>query len=168
MIAEWVKNYESRENTGVLFWDLSAAFDTLNIDILCKKLKIYGADDRSVNFIRSFLSNRRQQVQVGDKLSETKTTSIGCPQGSLLSPLLFLIYIADVDLWVREMKVRGYADDTASSVSSPDLDKVIKSLEADGERMLHFMASNDLVANPEKTGLLIIRTPGACRSERTV
>ena len=168
MISDWVKNHETNEHTGVLLWDLSAAFDTLDVNILCQKLKLYGANDRAVRLLNSFLTNRRQQVRIGDTLSEIKTTSIGCPQGSLLSPLLFLVYVADVEHWVQNMKIRGYADDTASSVHSPDIDKVTAELESNGGKILRFMASNMLVANPDKTGLLIIRARGTTQDTRSI
>jgi len=157
MIAEWSKAHEENKTTGVLLWDLSCAFDTIDPNLLCSKLEIYGVKDRSIRWFKSFLTNRKQTVQVGSSLSEPGTLSVGCPQGSLLSPLLFLIYIADMELWVKHASIRGYADDTASSVSADVEDEVINKLETDADHVLKFMASNFLMANPKKTGFLLIR-----------
>ena len=64
MKQEWAENTEKDLITGILLWDLSAAFDTLSADILCAKLKIYGFNDRSCNWFNSFLTGRSQQVKI--------------------------------------------------------------------------------------------------------
>ena len=156
MVSEWTRAHEKGLSTGILLWDLSSAFDTIDVDLLCSKLGLYGVAERTVGWFRSFLTNRKQRVQVGSSTSEPKTVSIGCPQGSLLSPLLFLIYVADLELWVRDSVVSGYADDTATFVSDESDDTVIHKLEADAKRILGFMASNFLSANADKTGFLFI------------
>jgi len=82
--------------------------------------------------------------------------SVGSPQGSLLSPLIFLIYIADVELWVDDVSVHGYADDTQSSYSSENEEDIVTRLEESAKKMLTYMASNSLSANPKKTGFMMI------------
>ena len=67
---EWAENTERGEVTGVLFWDLSAVFDTLNTEIMCQKLKIYGCDQLTCNWFKSFLTGRRQVVKIGKTLSD--------------------------------------------------------------------------------------------------
>ena len=83
--------------------------------------------------------------------------SVGSPQGSLLSPLIFLIYIADVELWVDDVRVHGYADDTQSSYSSENEEDIVTRLEESAKKMLTYMASNSLSANPKKTEFMMIR-----------
>ena len=87
MVAEWSKAYEAGQTTGVLLWDLSSAFDTIDVNLLCKKLGIYGVAERTVGWFKSFLMAREQRVQIGDSTSQMQTISVGCPQSSLLSPL---------------------------------------------------------------------------------
>ena len=157
MVADWSSAYEDGLSTGVLLWDLSSAFDTIDVHLLCEKLSIYGLTHRSIAWFQSFLTMRQQRVQVGNEFSQPETISIGCPQGSLLSPLVFLIYIADLDQWVKNVNVRGYADDTISSISDTSEEIIIKKLEEDAGLILQFMASNFLSANPQKTGFLLIR-----------
>jgi len=158
MIAEWSQSYDANMNTGILLWDLSSAFDTIDIDVFCEKLVLFGVAHNSVSWFRSFLTNRKQIVEVGKGGSKPIYVSTGCPQGSLLSPLIFLIYIADMELWVNHASVRGYADDTATSVCARTEEEVISMLEADATRILKYMASNSLSASPKKTGFLFIRT----------
>ena len=150
IVTNIVKNYDNFKNTGLLLWDLSAAFDTIDVDLLCQKLAIYGVTDRSVRWFKSFLLDRKQRVQVGRGISGTASSSRGCPQGCLLSPLLFLIYIADMKLWMEKSTLCGYADDTSTSFGSSDEKEVINVLEKDAKNLLMFMASNSLAANPKK------------------
>jgi len=158
MVTQWAKNHEMGMHTGVLLWDLSAAFDTIDVETLCRKLSLFGVQRHSVDWFRSFLNERCQQVQVGNGLSDAAETSIGCPQGSLLSPLLFLIYVSDMQLWMDSADIHSYADDTSTSVSSKCETEVIRKLEYDAENFLRFTASNNPTANPDKTGFLFIRT----------
>ena len=153
---EWAENGEKDLITGILLWDLSAAFDTLNADILVAKLKIYGFDDNTCAWFNSFLNGRIQQVKIGSTLSNKSVLSSGVPQGGILSPIIFVIYGADMELWLKHSSAFTYADDTSSSVTGKTLDEVKKKLEEDADQVLKFMASNGLVANPSKTTLMIL------------
>lgn len=150
----------------MLLWDLSAAFDTLDKETFIKKLELYGFDESSVKWFSSYLSNRRQIVQIGEGRSEEIILKWGSPQGAILSPLIFTIYMADIELWMEHATMFGYADDTSTTVSGKNLNEVCQKLEEDSENVLKFMASNGLVANPDKTGLLIFRNKNKQHSEQ--
>ena len=105
--------------TGMLMLDLQKAFDTVDHDILCKKLKAMGI--KSVDWFRSYLSYRNQIVNVNDTESDPSLVTCGVPQGSILGPFLFLCYINDMELSISsECKLLLYADDSAILFSNKD------------------------------------------------
>ena len=156
MQKEWTENSENKKKTGILLWDLSAAFDTLDVDLLCKKLKIYGFDKLTCKWFSSFLTGRSQRVRIGNVLSERVFLTSGVPQGGILSPIIFIVYGADMSDWVCYSSLYGYADDTSSSICDEDLSEILRKLEIDADRILRFMASNGLVANPSKTTFMVL------------
>ena len=98
---KWAINTETKEVTGILLWDLSAAFDCLDSSILCDKLREYGVTENSIKWFNSFLTNRKQRVRIDDMLSSIENLTSGVPQGGILSPLLYIIYVADLQLWLN-------------------------------------------------------------------
>ena len=98
MHEQWIANKENKKQQAISFLDLSAAFDTISKDIICKKLKIFGCDETSVKWVYSYLSERSQQVMIGSTLSDPVELLLGSPQGSILSPTLFIILISDIEL----------------------------------------------------------------------
>ena len=95
-----------------VFVDFQKAFDTVNHKILLRKLEHYGIRGIANKWFSSYLSNRQQYVSIGGTNSETKPMLHGVPQGSVLGPLLFLIYINDLNKCIRFSTTRHFADDT--------------------------------------------------------
>ena len=93
---------------------------------------------------------------VGASLSEPVTTSVGSPQGAVLSPTCFLILIADIGLWSNS-KIFGYADDTSATLADNNMEVLIKSTEEEAQKILNVMAINRLKANDDKIAIIIIR-----------
>ena len=83
MQQNWTQNTEAKNMTGILLWDLSAAFDTLEAELLCKKLEIYGFTKKTVQWYKSFLSNRTQRVKIEDSVSGLVNLTSGVPQGGI-------------------------------------------------------------------------------------
>ena len=102
----------------IILYDLSAAFYTVPHQILVEKLRIYGFCQLTIRWIESYLSNRKQFVEVSGKRSCDQVINIGTPQGSRLSPLLFIILMADLNLWTEDSTLSNFADDTQSIIVS--------------------------------------------------
>ena len=120
MQKEWITNAEEGLMTGVLVWDLSSAFDTLDIDLFLKKLSLYGADTLTTNWFRSFLTGRTQRVRVNDSISTPLELVSGVPQGSILGPIIFTLYTADMELWLNTSNLLNFFDDTTNSWPQTD------------------------------------------------
>ncbi len=94
------------------YLDLSKAFDTLDHSILINKIKYYGINQNELNLFESYLRNRKQFVDIGGAKSEMLQISTGVPQGSVLGPLLFIIYMNDITFASNILKLLIYADDS--------------------------------------------------------
>ena len=102
---------ESKFTLGI-FIDLSKAFDTVDHKILTKKLELYGIKGCNLGWFESYLSNRKQFITYGDKQTNIETITCGVPQGSILGPLLFLIFVNDLHKVIKYLDPIMFADDT--------------------------------------------------------
>ena len=121
VIAHIYDNIYSNNHSSVLTLNLKKAFDRVNHNILLHKLEHYGIRGLGNKLLRSYLSNRIQAVSVNGKMSSFKSITCGVPQGSILGPLLFLIYINDLPNALLNQP-RLYADDTCLLISSPNIE----------------------------------------------
>ena len=124
--------------------------------MLLKKLAIYGADEITLDWFRSFLSKRTQRVRIGGTLSSPLGLETGVPQGGILSPIVFTLYTADMELWIKHSTLINFADDTTTYTTSKEARQIKDSLEEDANQVLKFMASNGLIANEAKTEFLLL------------
>ena len=138
----------------VLLYDLSSAFDTVSHQILISKLKLYGFDKNALKWMESYFNDRKQFVTLSGQNSKTQDINMGTPQGSRLSPLLFIILMADMNLWTNESMLSNFADDTQSIVISDNKENAIKTTKKEANSEIEFFGANHLVNNPEKAALL--------------
>ena len=142
------------EKVAALMFDMSAAFDTVEKETVAKKLEILGMSKSAIEWVRSYLSERKQKVKIDEEESKTVELKIGTPQGSRLSPLLFNILTCDLNLYMTNGLCCNFADDTSVSVSEKNQSEMLRKLESDAEGMTTFTSSNNLVLNPGKTAFI--------------
>ena len=155
----WLKANSHKKWMGILLFDLSAGFDTIDCSIICKKLEYYGMGKKLVSWIQFVLTNSLQHIIVGENKSCTLSLNSGTSQGSKISPILYLLLVADVDIWIRETNIgsTGFADDTTLYCQANSSEECVKHLQAIAEKMIRYFSSNNLIVNAEKTGFLMIR-----------
>ena len=136
--------------------DLSKAFDCLPHDLLILKLEAYGLTQNAIKLICSYLSDRKQCVKINNICSSFETMYKGVPQGSILGPVLFNIFINDIFYSVDYSTIYNYADDNTLSYADYDINNVIQKLESDSLKMLDWFANNLMQANPDKFQALAI------------
>ena len=113
------ENLDSSEHSAAIHIDLSKAFDSINHNLLLAKLSAYGLTEDALQLVQSYLTDRKQHVKIDGNLSDWQIVKCGVPQGSILGPLLFNIYVNDVNSSHISCSLRFYADDTTAYSSSP-------------------------------------------------
>ncbi len=144
------------EYTLAVLCDLSKAFDVINHDILLKKLETYGIRGIANNWFRSYLSDRQQYVDIDGNKSTTLPIKIGVPQGSILGPLLYLIYVNDIGNACHG-NILTFADDTTMFSSHSDLNSLHENACEQINDLHQWFCSNRLALNTNKTKYIVIR-----------
>ena len=138
-----LKGFNDGLVTGMILIDLQKAFDTINHDILLKKLSIIGFPDHTVIWFQSYLSNRKFMVNLENSFSDVSSISCGVQQGSILGPLLFLIYINDMPMAVK-CGLFLYADDACLVFQSKNVKDIEKRLNEDFANICDWFVDNKL------------------------
>ena len=127
----WAFNIDRGNVNAVVFLDLKKAFDTVDHDIILSKMNLYGIQGTALDCFKSYLTNRTQQCLVNGSLSEICSLKCGVPQGTILGPLLFLIYVNDLPNCLTSCQPRMYADDNHITYAGVDENSIQSNLNHD-------------------------------------
>ena len=152
----WSVNIDKGLVNGAVFIDLKKAFDTIDHNILLRKLRIYGVDTISIKWFESYPFRRSQRGSLAGQLSNAAPVSCGIPQGSNLGPLLFLVYINDLPNCLRLTSPRMFADDTNITFAASTLTDLENGLNSELRTLNVWLISNKLSLNVAKTEFMVI------------
>lgn len=158
MIDSWLNAMDNGKLVGVVLVDFKKAFDLVDHQILLSKLELYGINNKALMWFNTYLTHRQQQVSINNNKSDFETVTCGVPQGSILGPLLFLLFINDLPLYVDDVSSDLYADDTTLYDIQDSLDMIEQNLQS-GLNQLHIWCKNNgMVLNSAKTKVMLITT----------
>ena len=160
-----VSALETENLTLGLFLDLSKVYDTLDHSIIFKKLQEYGIDGNGLRWLRSYLSDRKQRLSIvkagRDIKSDIKSIKLGIPQGSIIGPLLFIIYINDLSnatVAATESSLTMYADDANFHIYAADFPQLLNRTNLVLKLANEYFSRNKLILNKEKTNIVLFKT----------
>ena len=116
-----------REIGIFLFIDFRKAFDLVDSELLLIKLKCYSFHESALKLVKDYFTNRKQRVKINNILSAIQDILLSVPQGSVLGPLFFLLFINDLAMYLKSMKAILFADDTTLSQTNSDIKTLLKS-----------------------------------------
>ena len=134
-----------------VFVDLQKAFDTVDHNILLNKLNYYGVRGITNDWFKSYLSNRKQYVSINGFESNIATMKFGVPQGSVLGPLLFIVYINDLNSAIKYCSTRHFADDTNLLITNKNLKQLKKQMNFDLRNLNNWLKANKISLNASKS-----------------
>ena len=155
MLELWKKSLDNKGTAGAILTDLSKAFDCLNHNLLLAKMSAYGFDNNALQFIQNYLKNRKQRTKVNGSFSSWLELKYGVPQGSILGPLLFNIFINDMFYFIRDTKIANYADDNTLYTVKDNIADLLKTLESETSLILNWFRMNEMKPNNDKCHLLV-------------
>jgi hypothetical protein len=155
LLNKVTKALNDKKHSIIIFCDLKKAFDTCNHSILLNKLSKLGIKDKELDWFKSYLTDRKQFVTIDSFDSTLRTILTGVPQGSILGPLLFLLYINDLPNCTDLLSIL-FADDTALTASHENIDTLYDYVNTEFQKLCYYFRQNKLSLHPDKTKYLLI------------
>ena len=155
MIETWKKALDEHKVAGAVLTDLSKAFDCLPHDLLVAKLYAYGFGKSACKFVLDYLTDRTQRTKVDGEYSNYRKVNYGVPQGSILGPLLFNLFMNDIFYFINESQLANYADDTTAYLAKLGIFPLLHALKSETETVLHWFKINEMKSNSEKCHLIV-------------
>ena len=166
LVDRIMESFEKKQTPIAIYMDLSKAFDTLDHKILLHKLRYYGIKGKELDWFQSYLTNRQQFVEINGTISDSKSITTGVPQGSVLGPLLFLIYMNDIEVVSSMFDAILFADDSTfkttmnASLPAKKIDKRYENrINDELKKIYDWLAVNKLSLNIRKTKCMFFHTP---------
>ena len=144
MLETWRNALDRKCKAGAILTDLSKAFDCLNHKLLLSEMDAYGFDRSALLFIQSYLHDRKQRTRVNDSYSSWLELLFGVPQGSILGPLLFNIFINDMFYFIKDTNVAHYADDNTLYSVQDNIEHLLSILENETNIVLDWFRKNEM------------------------
>ena len=156
-----LNNREDKIPTVAVFIDLSKAFDTISHIGLITKLQKYGIKNDVLNLLKDYLSHRTQQTSINGTLSQPREINYGVPQGSVLGPIFFLLFINDMEKVIKHSQICLFADDTVLYNSNINKETMELELQEDLTSLSRWLNNNELTINVRKSKVMTLElTPG--------
>ena len=152
-----LKSFDQKKFVIGIFLDFKKAFDTVDHNILLTKLENYGIRDITLKWVTSYLSDRKHFTQIGDQKSQTLTLTHSIPQGSILGPLLFNIYINDLINCTNKLELILFADDSCFYTSNHNLTQLIENANLELNNIKNWTIANKLTLNIDKSHYIIFK-----------
>ena len=156
MLERWKSALDQKKFVGAILTDLSKAFDCLNHHLIIAKLEAYGFSNEALFLVYNYLSNRTQRTKIKSTFSSWREIKQGVPQGSILGPLLFNIFMNDIFLFVENTNITNYADDNTPYAIESNLDTLLHTLQHDTSILLTWFHDNEMKSNNDKCHLIIV------------
>ena len=156
LLQRWQKEPDNSGLVGTILMDLSKAYDCLPHDLIIAKFEAYGLSKSGLSLLLDYLTSRKQRVKIGSSYSVWNEIKRGVPQGSILGPLLFNVFINDIFMFIEKREICNFADNNTIYDCGKDLSNILENLKHDMKILLKWFRINSLQANTVKFQFIIL------------